>query len=64
MALFPIRLMTIAAAGLALGAGWKAGTCLVELVTGDRKVDWSKFGDLVKQDEPLWKRKFTKVSED
>ncbi|AFM26434.1 hypothetical protein [Desulfomonile tiedjei] len=65
--LFPIKILGWAAAGFALGAGWKAGSHVVKTIMQDENVQ--QFFQDVKgkgqnagapsgQADPLWKRKF------
>ena len=66
LVLYPLRLAGWAAAGLAIGVGWKLGSHLVDVAMGERELNWPKLRDLVKPSEtnqPLWKRRFTKISE-
>ncbi|MEJ2715598.1 MAG: hypothetical protein P8182_00415 [Deltaproteobacteria bacterium] len=66
LTLYPLKLLGWAAVGLALGAGWKLGSHLVDVAMGERELNWPKLGELVKPcetDQPLWKRRFTKISE-
>lgn len=67
LVLFPLRFAGWAAFGVALGAGWKLGSHLVDVAMGDRELKPPDFGALVKKfkgDEALWKRRFTKISEE
>jgi hypothetical protein len=61
-----LKLMGFAAAGIALGAGWKLGTYLVDTATGDTKAN-ELIGRLKcairDEKDPLWKRKFSRISE-
>jgi hypothetical protein len=65
MLFFPLRMLGWASAGFALGVGWKLGSYLVNSVM---QYDlWQKCmepSDAPVSDaaEPLWKRKFTKLS--
>jgi hypothetical protein len=67
IALFPIKMLGLAATGLALAVGWKVGSHLVEIVfdkqARDRFFEW---GDSECRDAkgPLWKRQYSKVSGD
>lgn len=70
LVLYPLRIAGWAAFGLALGAGWKLGSHLVDVAMGERDLKWPelpRLADLVKTGEgnqPLWKRRFTKVTEE
>ncbi len=63
---FPaIRLIGWAAAGFALGAGWKLGKNLVDVAMGEKDLVWPpKFGpdDKSGPHSELIKRKFTRIS--
>jgi len=54
-------------AAVAAAGGWKLGCYLAEVVTGEREPPWSCFeAGPPREDEepePLWKRKFSPVSE-
>ncbi len=66
IALFPIKLLGLAAVGLALAVGWKIGSRLVDMVF-DKEAREGLFewmGPQRKSDEALWKRQFSKVSDD
>lgn len=62
--LAPIRLLGWAAAGMAFAAGWKLGSYVGELATGEKKLEWPDSGILTRREEPepLWKRKFSRIS--
>lgn len=64
--LFPLRMLGWAAAGLALGVGWKLGSHLVDVAMGEKDLLWPWKSDEQapdqEGDQPLWKRKFDKVS--
>ncbi len=65
--LFPVKMLGLAAAGLALAVGWKMGSRLVDAVfdkeAGARFFEWMEPES--KSDDPLlWKRQFSKVSTD
>lgn len=64
--LAPIKLLRWAAAGLAFAAGWKLGSYVGELATGEKKLKWSDSGMLMRKEdpEPLWKRKFSRITVD
>jgi hypothetical protein len=65
-ALFGLKLLAWAAAGMALGAGWKLGCYLVDMAMGGPESGhWFECpeGEKESEEEPLWKRKFSKVSE-
>ncbi len=64
--LLPIRILGWAAAGMALGVGWKVGTYLVDTAMGDTRV--KDFLESLKcrcegEEPPLWKRRFSRFSE-
>lgn len=62
---FQIKLLGVAAAGLTFAAGWKFGSYLGDLATGEKKFEWPSVPDLVKRGEasqPLWKRKFSRIT--
>ncbi len=64
-ALLPLKVLGWAAAGVALGVGWKVGCYLVEKVANDPDVKdfLSSIPPACKvSEEPLWKRRFSKVS--
>lgn len=64
-ALLPLKMLGWAAAGVALGVGWKVGCYLVEKVAEDPSVKdfLSSLPSIgCSSEEPLWKRRFTKVS--
>jgi hypothetical protein len=65
--LFPIKMLGLAAAGLALAVGWKMGSRLVEVVfdkeARERFYEWME-PELKSEEAALWKRKFSKVSGD
>ncbi len=65
--LFPIKILGWAAAGFALGAGWKVGSHVVKTVMQDENVQQffqdvkaksKKAGKPTEQGDPLWKRRF------
>jgi|WetSurMetagenome_2_1015567.scaffolds.fasta_scaffold2455234_1 hypothetical protein len=63
--LFPLKLLGWTAAGAALAVGWKLGSYLVDTVVNDP--EWNEFfvrtpHEEGKSGEPLWQRKFSKVS--
>lgn len=63
--LFPFKILGWAAAGLALGAGWKVGSYLVNQLANDPSVKdfLSSISATDKPaEEPLWKRRFSKIS--
>lgn len=68
--LFPVGLLGWAAAGVALGAGWKLGGYLADLILDKEKREKvvSYFEEQSHQEQPpqppLWKRKFHPVSEE
>lgn len=61
-----VKLLGVAAIGLALAAGWKLGSHLVAVAMGEQDLCWPTRGDLYPRSsdgEPLWKRTFSKFSE-
>jgi hypothetical protein len=65
-ALVPVKLLGWAATGLALGVGWKVGGYLADLALDkDKRAEFLKCFSCEEEapPEPLWKRKFTPVSE-
>lgn len=61
-----IRLLGLAATGIALGAGWKLGTYLVDCAMGDTKANEAierLKGSVSGEKDPIWKRKFSRVSD-
>lgn len=65
--LFPLKLLALAAAGVAVGVGWKVGAYLGDVVTGEKEFAAPHVLDQLRQEggcEPLWKRKFSKVSDE
>jgi hypothetical protein len=47
---FPLRVLGwVAAAALAGAAGWKLGTYLAEVVTGEREPPWSGLCDMIEE---------------
>jgi len=63
---FPLKMLGLVSAGFALGVGWKLGSYLVRTVMEAEKSQESGQAPIAPgQDaEPLWKRKFVKISED
>jgi len=65
--LFPIKMLGLAAAGLALAVGWKLGSHLVDAVfdkeARERLFEWME-PERQSSEAPLWKRQFSKVSDD
>ena len=65
--LFPVKMLGLAAAGLALAVGWKVGSRLVDVVfdkqARDRFFEWVN-PECKGEEAPLWKRQFSKVSGD
>jgi hypothetical protein len=65
--LFPVKLLGLAAAGVAVGVGWKVGSYLGDVVIGERELKLPQVLDRFRKDdspEPIWKRKFSRVSEE
>ena len=63
----PFRLVGWAAAGVALGAGLKLGSYLVDAAMGEKEVKWPNLEGLFQKDtghDPLWKKQFGKISDD
>jgi hypothetical protein len=62
--LAPIKLVGWAAAGLAFAAGWKLGSYVGDLATGEKKIEWPVPGIWMgkEEPEPLWKRKFSRIT--
>ena len=63
----PVRLLSWMALGIAVGAGWKVGSYLAETAIDEKGRWWASVKDLVQwaqAEEPIWRRKFTKVSEE
>jgi len=65
-ALLPLKILGWAAAGIAMGAGWRVGTYLVDTAMGDSRV--KELVERLKcgcggEATPLWKRQFTRFSE-
>ncbi len=62
----PIKIMGWTAAGVALAVGWKIGSYIVNAAA--RSTDVQRFFEGMKArcqpGEPLWKRQFTKISEE
>ena len=62
---FQAKLLGMAAAGLMFAAGWKLGSYLGDLATGEKEFEWPRVPDLMKRGEasqPLWKRKFSRIT--
>jgi hypothetical protein len=65
--LLPVKFLGIAAAGLAFGAGWKLGSYLFDEAIANREIlqeKASKLFEKLRAKEPIWKRQFSKVSEE
>ena len=64
--LFPVKFLGFAALGFGLAVGWKLGSCLVNVAldkeTRERFFEWTGVQE-GSAGEPLWKRKFSRVSE-
>jgi hypothetical protein len=58
----PIKLLCLAAAGLAIAFGWKLGCYLGDLATGEKELPWPDILKPADPPEPLWKRKFSPIS--
>ena len=66
LAFYPLRFAGYAVLGLALGVGWKLGSRLVDTAMGDRELKLPSLSDLKQRYEasqPLWKRRFTRITE-
>ena len=61
--LFPLKMLGWASAGFALAVGWKLGACLVDMVMQCDELLEKPTDQRGDSEEPLWKRKFVKVSE-
>ena len=62
----PLRLIGWAAAGVALGAGLKLGSYLVDAAMGEKEIKWPNMETLFPKDtdsDPLWRKQFTKISD-
>ena len=62
-----VRLLGLVAAGFALGVGWKLGSHLVDVATGEKDLLWPSAREKDKPEqgeEPLWKRRFAKISDE
>jgi hypothetical protein len=70
MLLLPIKVLGWATVGVALGAGWKLGSYLVNAAMADENIkrfmrDFTcQAGSGAEGGEPLWARKFPKFSDD
>jgi hypothetical protein len=65
-AFFGLKLLGWTAAGMALAVGWKLGCYLVDMAMGGPESGhWFERaeGEKESKEEPLWKRKFSRVSE-
>ncbi|MFH1116816.1 MAG: hypothetical protein V1792_23110 [Pseudomonadota bacterium] len=63
--LLPLRILGWAAAGVALGVGWKVGSHLVETAMSDPRVKefiGSLKSECKAEEAPLWKRKYSRLS--
>jgi hypothetical protein len=65
LAKLPFKLAGALAEGLAFYAGWSLGSYLAEVAFGDKEFPWPACDSSSANDrkEPLWKRKFSPVSE-
>jgi hypothetical protein len=63
-----VKLFGVAAAGVALAVGWKLGSYLVDVALDEETRDrfFERVGEACgeHQEQPLWKRRFSRVSED
>lgn len=60
----PIKILGLAAVGLAFAVGWKLGSYVGDLATGEKTFPWPD-ADIFKpreQREPLWKRQFSRIT--
>lgn len=64
--IIPMRMLALAAAGFALGAGWKLGSHMVDIATGRKDLLWPRREEETagSGNEALWRRKYGKVGED
>jgi len=62
---FPLKMLGLVSAGFALGVGWKLGSYLVNTVMEAEMAQKSGPTPSApgQEAEPLWKRKFIKISE-
>ncbi len=61
-----LRILGLTAAGFALGAGWKLGSHLVEVVMGEKDLTWARRGEegtARDSSDQLWRRRFAKISD-
>ena len=64
---FPLRLLALVASGFALAVVVKLGANLLSMMRGRSDLSWPRKNDAERtgdEDEPLWKRRFTKISDD
>jgi hypothetical protein len=64
---FPLRLLALVAAGFALAVIVKLGSNLLSVMSGKSDLSWPRKtdGDTTEdEDEPLWKRPFSRISDD
>jgi hypothetical protein len=63
---FPIKMIGLAAAGAALAVGWKIGSYIVNTVASHSEAQ--RFFESMKAccqaEEPLWKRQYSKISDE
>ena len=65
--IIPVRMLGLAAAGFALGAGWKLGSHVVDIAMGKKDLLWPRCGenDAGKgEGEALWRRKHSRITEE
>jgi len=62
----PIKIIGWTAAGVALAAGWKLGSYIINAAANNTEVQrfYENMKACCKPEEPLWKRQFSKVSEE
>lgn len=63
---FPIKMIGWAAAGAALAVGWKIGSYIVNTVASHSEVRrfFENMKSCCQAEEPLWKRQYSKISEE
>ena len=64
---FPLRLLALAAAGFALAVALKLGSNVLGMMRGTSDLKWPRrdgAASTADRDEPLWKRRFSKISDE
>jgi hypothetical protein len=64
---FPLRLVALVAAGFALAVALKLGMNVLSMMSGRSDLAWPRKTDAdstLDGDEPLWKRRFPRSSDD